>query len=191
MQAGGLCVCLGGCVAQAPGAAGLVCADAFPQRWRAIPLPKPKGTPLPYPLTRCLELRLCLGGKTGSISRDQGSAVALRGDAGCSSYCGLLWYSSPEAREAGVEDGKEPADRRCLSSSWKEEAGRRGMHLVLRCVCAKQLSEQRGAVCLLSGGAFLSEPRWLLDANYSFVEWLKCMKEIRWGCVFFFLSITL
>lgn len=53
---------------------------------------------------------------------------------------------------------------------------------------AKELSEQRGAVCLLSGGAFLSEPCWLLDANYSFVEWLKCTKEIRWGCVvvFFF-----
>lgn len=57
------------------------------------------------------------------------------------------------------------------------------MHLVLSGVCAKRLSEQRGAVCLLSGGAFLSEPHWFLDVNYSFVEWLKCMKEIRWGCV--------
>ena len=37
------------------------------------------------------------------------------------------------------------------------------MHLVLRCVCAIPLSEERAAVCLLSGGAFLPEPRWLLD----------------------------
>lgn len=68
------------------------------------------------------------------------------------------------------------------------------MHLVLRCVCLKQLLEQRGVVCLLSGGALLSEPRWPSDVNCSFVEWLKCMKEIRWGGgdgVFFFLSITL
>lgn len=65
------------------------------------------------------------------------------------------------------------------------------MHLVLRSVCAKQLLKQRGAVCLLSWGVFLSEPRCLLDLNYLFVEWLKYMKEIRWACVILFLSITL
>lgn len=64
-------------------------------------------------------------------------------------------------------------------------------------MCEKQLLEQRGAVHLLSGGALLSEPRWLLDVNCSSVEWLKCMKEVRLGAggdgngVFFFLSITL
>lgn len=53
-------------------------------------------------------------------------------------------------------------------------------------VCAKQLLEQSGAVCLLSGGVFLSEPRWLLDLNCLFVERLKCVKEIRWESVGFF-----
>lgn len=64
------------------------------------------------------------------------------------------------------------------------------MHLVLRIVCAKQLLEQSGAVCLLSGGAFLSEPRWLLELNCLFVERLKCVKEIRWESVVFCLSIA-
>lgn len=50
------------------------------------------------------------------------------------------------------------------------------MHLVLRCECAKQLSEQRGAVRLLSGGAFLSETA--LRCELLIIEWLKCMKEI-------------
>lgn len=194
MEAGGLCVCLGGCIArlQAP------CADTFPQHWwafTAIPLPKPEGTPLPSPLTRRLESRLHLGGKTGGIGRDLGSAVVLRGEARGAFHTGGSCPEAPRSWCGWRRGRKEPADRRCLSSSWKEEAGRRGMHLVLRCVCVKQLLEQRGAVCLLSGGALLSEPRWLLDVNCSFAEWLKCMKEIRWGedgdGVFFFLSITL
>lgn len=105
---------------------------------------------------------------------------------------GLPWHCSPEAPEAGVVTGrKEPAGRQCLLSSWKEDAGRREMHLVLRSVCAKQLLKQRGAVCLLSWRVFLSEPCWLLDLNYLFVEWLKCMKEIRWVCVILFPSIIL
>lgn len=79
-----------GCIAQAPGAAGLVCAASLPQHQQAfvaIPLPKSKGTPLPS-LTHCLELRLCLGEETGAIGRDPGSVVALHGDAGCLSCWG-------------------------------------------------------------------------------------------------------
>lgn len=156
----------------------------------AIPLPKSKGTSL-LSLTHCLELRLCLGEETRAVSRDPGSTVVLGEDAGCVLCWGVPWLCSPEAPEAAVATGrKEPADRQCLLSSWKEYAGRRGMHLVLRTVCAKQLLEQSGAVYLLSGGVFLFEPRWLLDLNCLFVERLKCVKEIRWESVVLCLPIT-
>lgn len=118
-----------------------------------------------------------------------GSAIAVHGGTGYLTVLGAPMAQQRPQKLVWRTGRKGTADRRCLSSSWKEEAGRRGMHLVLRCLCAKQLLEQRGAVYLLSGGAFLSDPHWLLNVNGSFVEWLKCMKEIRWGCVFFFPTI--
>lgn len=97
----------------------------------------------------------------------------------------------PRGSRSWNSDWEEGASRQAvLLSSWKEDAGRREMHLVLRIVCAKLILEQSGAVCLLSGRVFLSEPRWLVDLNSLFVERLKCVKEIRWECVVLFLSIT-
>lgn len=126
----------------------------FPQHQRAfaaIRLPTSKGTPFPSLLTRCLELRLCLcGGMGGQWNRRRrqrpGSAVALCEDAVCLSYWDLCGTAAERLQKLVWRTRrKEPAGRRCLSS-WKEEAGRRGMHLVLRCMCVKQLLEQRGAV---------------------------------------------
>ncbi|XP_009466914.1 PREDICTED: zinc finger protein 608-like [Nipponia nippon] len=59
----------------------------------------------------------------GGIGRDPGSAVALRGDVGCLSYWGLRWYSSPEAPEAGVEDGEEGASRQAVPLLFLEGGG--------------------------------------------------------------------
>lgn len=165
------------------------------QAFVAILLPKSKGTTLPFsdPLPRA---GIVLGEETGAVGRDRGSAVALRGDAGCLLCWGLPWHCSPEAPEAGVAtERKEPADRQCLLSSLKEDAGRREMHLVLRIVCAKRLLEKSGAVCLLSGGVFLSEPCWLLDLKCLFVETLKWCERNQMGMcgfipfVFWMLSV--
>lgn len=136
----------------------------------AVPLPRSKETSLLSPLTHCLELRLSSGGKMWALplrfmeTQDTllGAPVAQQ-PRGPRSWCGGLGGRTQQTGGASRLPGK-----------------RRGMHLVLRCLCAKQLLEQRGAVCLLSGGTFLSEPHWLLDVNGLFVEWLKCMKEIRW-----------
>lgn len=93
------------------------------QAFMAIPLPKSKGTPLPFsdPLPRA---GIVLGEETGAVGRDRGSAVALHGDAGCLLCWGLPWHCSPEAPEAGVATGrKEPADRQCLfleGGCWEE-----------------------------------------------------------------------
>lgn len=97
----------------------------------------------------------------------------------------------PRGPRSWGSDWEEGASKQAvLLSSWKEDAGKREMHLVLGIVCAKQLLEQSGAICLLSGGVFLSEPPWLLDLNCLFVERLKCVKEIRWERVVLLLSIT-
>lgn len=61
---------------------------------------------------------------------------------------------------------------------WQE-----GRHLVLThtYVCAKGLSEQRGARW--------SEPRWRLDVRCLCAEWWKCVKGTKRGCVLLFLSV--
>lgn len=96
-------------------------------------------------------------GERGGTGRVPGSTAGLLcGGTGCLSSWVLLWYGSPAAPEAGVEDGEEGASSQEVplvlleGGGWEEG----NAPCAEMCLSAKELSEQRGAVCLPSRGSF-------------------------------------